>query len=228
MRPVGPRVLGLDGCPGGWAGALVDGPTITLHRYDGWGSGLLEALSEDVDLVAVDVPIGLPRPGDTRACDLAARRRLGARRSSVFPAPPRELLGHATHAAASEASKALCGKGISVQAWNIYGRIAAVDAVVTPETQRRLVEVHPEIGFRELAARDLGTKRHRAGRDARQEKLSEIWPTFVPHLSGAKPDDVLDALVAAWSGLRWLRGEAVLLPAVPPRDDHGLLMAVAG
>jgi predicted RNase H-like nuclease len=221
------RVLGLDGCPGGWAGALVDGPRVTLRRYDGWGAGLRAALAEDVDLVAVDIPIGLPRPGEARACDLAARAYLGSRRSSVFLAPPRELFGHPTHADASAASKALCGKGISVQAWNIYERIAAVDAVVTPETQRRLLEVHPEIGFRELAGRDLGPKRRRAGRDAREEQLIEIWPDAEPRLSGAKRDDVLDALVVAWSGARWLRREAVLLPGVPPRDDRGLLMAIA-
>lgn len=223
-----PRVLGLDGCPGGWAGALVDGPAVTLRRYEGWGAGLLEALAEDVDLVAVDIPIGLPLPGEARACDLAARVHLGVRRSSVFPAPPRELFGHSSHADASSASEALCGKGISVQAWNIYDRIAAVDAVVTPESQQRLVEVHPEIGFRELARGDLGSKRHRAGRDARQSALTEIWPDVTPRLPGARRDDVLDALVAAWSGLRWLRGEALLLPAVAPRDSRGLLMAVAG
>ena len=228
LNPARARVLGLDGCPGGWAGALVDGPTITLRRYHGWDAGLLEALAEDVDVVAVDIPIGLPRPGETRTCDLAARAHLGVRRSSVFPAPPRELFGHASHAAASAASKALCGKGISVQAWNIYDRIAAVDRIVTPEMQRRLVEVHPEIGFRELAGFDLGSKRHKPGRDARQQKLNEIWPDVTPRLPGAHSDDVLDAIVAAWSGLRWLSREAVLLPAVPPRDDHGLFMAVAG
>jgi predicted RNase H-like nuclease len=226
------RVLGLDGCPGGWAGALVDesvdhsvdGSSVLLRRYNGWSAGLVEALAEDVDLVAIDIPVGLPEPGHTRTCDVAARAWLGRRRSSVFSAPPRELFGFETHAEASAASKALCGRGISIQAWNIYGRIAAVDTVVTPAVQHRLLEVHPEIGFLELAG-DLGSKRHRAGRDARQRALP--WG-IEPRLAGAKPDDVLDAMVAAWSGLRWLRGEAVLLPADPPRDARGLLMGVAG
>lgn len=221
------RVLGLDGCPGGWAGALVDGRNVSLRRYDGWGAGLLAALAEDVDLVAVDIPVGLPRPGRVRDCDVAARTHLGVRRSSVFPAPPRELLGRASHAEASAASKTLCGKGISVQAWNIYGRIAAVDAVVEPETQRRLVEVHPELGFRLLTGRDLGSKRQRAGRAARRAALAGLWPALPARLPGAHGDDVLDAVVAVWCGLRWLRGDAVLLPAVPPRDERGLLMAIA-
>jgi predicted RNase H-like nuclease len=39
----------------------------------------------------IDIPIGLTASGP-RSCDLEARRLLGPRRSSVFPAPAREVL----------------------------------------------------------------------------------------------------------------------------------------
>lgn len=219
------RVLGLDGCPGGWAGALVTPEGITLRRYDGWS--LREPLAADVDLIAVDIPIGLPPLGSVRGCDKAARNVLGLRRSSVFPAPPRELLGIDGHAATTARGRELGAGGVSIQAYNIFGRIAAVDASITPADQRRVVEVHPEVAFFELAGLDLGSKRHRTGRDAREAALRAVWPDVAPQLFGAKPDDVLDALVCAWTGLRWLAGTATLLPADPPRDARGLLMAIA-
>jgi predicted RNase H-like nuclease len=225
------RVLGLDGCPGGWAGALLAGDAVTLRRYEGWGAGLQQALDEDVDLVAVDIPVGLPDPGVARDCDRAARAVLGRRGASVFPAPPRELLGFASHAAASAASRAAYGRGISVQAWNIYGRIAAVDALATPQLQARLLEVHPEVAFWQLAGTDLGSKHTVAGRAARAAALRADLPGLPDDGAlarrGTARDDVLDALACAWTGRRWLAGRALLVPAQPPRDAHGLWMGIA-
>ncbi len=228
----GVRVLGLDGCPGGWAGALVEGRSVELRRFDGLAAGLTEALAVDVDLVAVDIPVGLPATGAARACDAAARAYLGRQGSSVFPAPSRALLGLGTHAATTAASVRLTGRGISIQAYGIYPRIAAVDGVVTAAVQRRLLEAHPEIAFRLLAGGRLGSKHTVAGRDVRADLLATVFdrplPATGPWLRGAKRDDVLDALVCAWTAQRWLAGTALLLPDDPERDAHGLLMGIAG
>jgi predicted RNase H-like nuclease len=44
---------------------------------------------------------------------------------------------------------------------------------------------------------------------------------------GARPDDRLDALAAAWSAARWHAGRAIVLPAGdPPRDACGLPMRI--
>ncbi|MBA2520232.1 MAG: DUF429 domain-containing protein [Chloroflexia bacterium] len=40
----------------------------------------------------------------------------------------------------------------------------------------------------------------------------------------AKPDDILDAIVAAWTARRWAEGEGERLPAGPPVDARGLRM----
>jgi len=82
--------VGVDGCPGGWVAVeLVDGH----FRSALFRSAVLDILAAFATSVAVgvDVPIGLPESG-YRAADLAAYRFVGARRSSVFMTPIRELL----------------------------------------------------------------------------------------------------------------------------------------
>ena len=91
-------VVGADGCRGGgWAVAMIDGEGALSWHWAADTPALLELADEyDADAVALDVPIGLPALGARRACDDLARGRLGARRSSVFAAPPREVLACAS------------------------------------------------------------------------------------------------------------------------------------
>ena len=57
-------VLGIDGCPGGWVAAHVDGQHVT------WHAGAFAALLElPATAVAVDIPIGLPHGATRRAAD---------------------------------------------------------------------------------------------------------------------------------------------------------------
>ena len=80
---------------------------------------------------AIDIPIGLPESGP-RPADVEARRRVGPRRNSVFPAPARAVLGATTYGEACARSRQVGGKAISKQLFNILGKIAEVDALVTP------------------------------------------------------------------------------------------------
>jgi predicted RNase H-like nuclease len=43
---------------------------------------------------------------------------------------------------------------------------------------------------------------------------------------GARPDDVLDALAAAWAARRIWEGAARVVPATPPVDARGLRMEI--
>ncbi len=76
------RVLGVDGCRGGWVGIAwgADGSVVAYARSR--ISELVEAAEADgsVDVIAVDIPIGLPERGRRKA-DAQARLALGARRS---------------------------------------------------------------------------------------------------------------------------------------------------
>ena len=90
--------MGVDGARAGWGGAC-------LLRDDATGAQRTELrLYADIATVAadhepgvvvgIDVPIGLLETG-ARTCDKEARRILGPRGSSVFPAPNRWMLDHA-------------------------------------------------------------------------------------------------------------------------------------
>ncbi|MQA86653.1 MAG: DUF429 domain-containing protein [Streptosporangiales bacterium] len=221
------EVLGVDGCPGGWIGALVDRDGGVEWRLFPDARAILAV---DSRATGIDIPIGLPTVGP-RSCDVAARRLLGPRRSSVFPAPVRTVLGAATYGDACALSRAACGRALARQTWNLVPRIADVDAVINPRLQSRVVEVHPEVSFARLAGAVLPSKRTAAGRSARLRALAGWIADPEAALRGAprpaRPDDALDALVAAWSARRWHKGEAEMLPADDtPRDTRGLRMEI--
>lgn len=82
-------VIGVDGCAGGRIAVSRDTrgaiKCIRVNRF----AELFD--NSHPRVVAVDVPIGLLERGG-RECDAEARRLLGGRRSSVFPAPIRPIL----------------------------------------------------------------------------------------------------------------------------------------
>jgi predicted RNase H-like nuclease len=211
-------VLGVDGCPGGWVGALVLRDEVT------WYAGSLASLLLlPASIVAVDVPMGLPSDGTRRACDLLAAARLGARRSSVFPAPPRAVLGATSHAEASALSRAAGSVGVSIQTWNIVPKIREAAAV----RDDRLIEVHPELSFRALTRDPLPSKKTAPGRTARLAALRTWLPGLElpsPRPGRAAVDDCLDALVCARTGLRWQAGNAEVLGGA--LDPTGQVMRI--
>lgn len=221
-------LLGVDGCPGGWLGALVDGASA---RWLLLGS-MAEVLRVDAASVGIDIPIGLPDAGP-RACDVGARRLLGRRGSSVFPAPVRAVLGAGSYAQACERSREAQGRALSLQTYHLLGKIADVDAALTPKLQERVAEVHPEVSFAGLLGRVPAPKKTPAGRAERSGALQHVLPGVdVAALVAAtprpaRPDDALDALVCAWTADRRMRGVATALPAGDPlRDGTGLAMTI--
>ncbi len=224
-------VAGVDGCRGGWVVvtlplrdaaaarvAVVDGLEDLAHDL---GSGRLAA-------AAVDIPIGLPRRG-SRPADVAARRHLGARRNSVFPAPARAVLDARTYPEAGALSRAINAKGLSKQLFNILDKIRAVDDLQSPALQRHLVEMCPELSFTVLTGAPMRhPKRTPVGR---AERLRALGTVFAPEgvcrhaeapPAGAKPDDVIDAFVGAWTARRYLAGVHLRLGG--ELDETGLRM----
>jgi predicted RNase H-like nuclease len=204
-------VLGIDGCPGGWVGARVDGEDVT------WHAGTFAALlGLEAAAVAVDIPIGLPAGAARRVADVEARAALGRQRSSVFFAPPRVVLEAADQPDATRLSRAAGSTGVSLQLFRVLGKVGEVDAALRadPAAAARVVEVHPEVSFRRLARNDVPSKRTAAGSAARLEVLRSWLPALelpVPAPGRARTDDCLDALACAWTALRWSRGEADVL-----------------
>jgi predicted RNase H-like nuclease len=229
------RWVGVDGCRGGWI-------YIALRR-DGFAYGVVDSLEvllaelpDDAQLL-VDMPIGLlDGGGQGRACDLAARRLLGPRRSSVFAAPLRPVLAAVDYADAKRRSVAASGKALSRQAYGILPRIRELDRLLRarPGLQGRVRECHPELCFWALAGgRPMPhAKRRPQGFAERLAVLEAVSPGAGAMVAeaylwtsqqGAARDDVVDAMVNAVTA-RLGAGAYRTLPAQPPRDAAGLAM----
>ena len=200
-------VAGIDMAGGRWAVVVLDGARIVdAFRCDTFA----EALRLDARVVAVDIPIGIPERG-ARAADAAARAFVRPRGSSVFPTPIRPVLEAPTYADARATAIRLTGKSLSAQTYALARQILEVDEHARRD--ERVIEVHPEVSFRELAGRPLSPKRTPEGlRDRRQ--LLEGAAVDVPSVvAGIREVDLLDATAAAWTADRYARGEAEPLPA---------------
>ncbi len=223
------RVLGVDGCKGGWVGVVLDGRDASAC-FGATIAALVSAAESAgaVEVVAIDIPIGLSDTG-RRQADVQAARAIGLRRSSVFMTPIRRALEAADHATASRIHREVVGVGISQQAYALRVKILEVDAWVRTE-KHRVVEVHPEVSFARMAEKFLDHRKATwAGVEQRRELLAAegIALTGDLGLAGkmAGVDDVLDAAAAAWSARRVAAGTAASLPS-PPEDLNGWPCAI--
>jgi len=233
QRRVTASIAGVDGCPAGWIAVIerLGAPLCAsiFARFE----ELLKSLS-DVGVIAVDIPIGLPERG-ARDCDVEARRRLGVRGSSVFPAPLRPVLNAVSYEEASRVRFEIEGKRMSRQAFGIVKKIREVDLalVESPPARRKVVEVHPELSFATWRGRPMqNSKRKSAGKAERRELIRGHWrdalerceASFARKACGL--DDLYDAFAALWSARRVASGVAVQLPVSAPVDKHNLPMRI--
>ncbi len=233
-------VAGLDGCRAGWVMA-----TLTVgdagRRAPGLAVSVIPRLADVAPLLAagrlaaagIDIPIGLPERAP-RACDVEARRLLGPRRSSVFPAPVRAVLATSSYEDACAASRAGSGKAISRQLFNIVPKIREADDVLrhAPTLARSLFEMSPELSFTVLAGAPMASNKRTA--EGRAQRLAALRVAFgdeaagrlalEPPPAGAARDDVLDALVGAWTASRWVAGTHLALGG--ELDGRGLRMEI--
>lgn len=220
-------VAGVDGCRNGWVVAQADpadGAVLDVAVIPSFAE-VAQLLADDVEMIAVDMPIGLPDAGP-RACDREARRLLGPRGSTVFPTPPRSLLGVREYPDALARKRALDGNGLSKQTFFLLPKIAELDAAITPEHQRSVVESHPELAFLRRLGTPLLSKHTEGGRQQRIDLVHGIAPDPLPRIPHAKPDDVLDAIALTATARALLCGTAERL-GDGARDARGLVMEIA-
>jgi predicted RNase H-like nuclease len=196
-------LAGVDGCPGGWIAATRDDQGQLTWRL--LRSPELPALA---DVIAIDIPIGLPATG-RRPLEAGVRRELGRRGSSVFPTPVRAVLAATTYEEACRLSRLACdGRAISLQTWHLMDKVREVDAL---GPLSHLIEAHPELSFQRMTGRVLAPKKTLQGRQERITVLTDILGVDVSALLGqrpgpARPDDALDALALIWTAGRFARG----------------------
>lgn len=192
-------VVGADATPAGWVCVALDGDRLEV-RVVGPDAAQIVAAWPEAAVVGIDIPIGLPAAGARRRADLAARRFVGPRSSSVWLTPPREVLE----------SEWSAGLGVSLQAHGMRKRIFAVERAA----DARFREVHPEVVFAFLnGRRPLASKRTWEGLQVRLALLDGVGirppPLRVP------ADDLFDAAAVAWTARRIAAGEALTLPEDP-------------
>lgn len=197
-------VLGVDGWRGRWVGALLTGRAVELVVLEDVAAALAVP---DVDLIAIDMPIGLSDDG-VRACDSDAKKLLGRAGTSVFQTPVRAVLDARDYAEAREISRACTTppRAPSAQAFQLVGAIRQLDDALGDPPTDRVVEVHPELAFRELSRQGVTDPKITArGTVQRLAALREVMdveqalsaaPRLVPMV------DALDACAAAWSARR--------------------------
>ena len=202
-------VAGVDGCRGGWAVALADATALVdvlvIERF-------ADVVALGCDALALDMPIGLLDHGP-RACDVEARRRLGPRRSSVFPTPLRPML------AATSYAEALAIGGLSKQAYNLLPKIREVDTLMSPLRQDRIAEVHPELCFARLRGEPCAAPKRTP--EGRTERVRALGIVLAGPPRGAAWDDVLDACALVETARRLAGGEVERL-GDGARDARGL------
>lgn len=208
------RVIGVDGAPGGWV-------WVELDRGAATRVGFAAALADvpDAEVVGIDIPIGFPAPGRHRPAEVAARRLLGRRASSVFAVPPRAVLEAADYAEARRVAVELTGRSVSAQTFALAPRI--LEAADAERRGAPLVEVHPEAAFATLAGEAVGRKKTWDGQEQRRMLLAAEGVVVTGELGAAgsaAPDDVLDAAVCALVADRHRRGEAT--PLAEPTDPE--------
>jgi len=223
-------VTGIDGCAGGWVAVTLSADTdagapsavsVTVARtLDGLGL-------DSADVTGIDMPLGLLAAG-WRTADLLARRALGRRGSCVFAIPPRPVWEQPAYANANQSCRELTGRGMSIQAWGLRGKLLEADAFRRAAAAPPLYEVHPELSFTALAGgTPLADSKHtRAGLAIRRTLLAQADIALPPRVRGAAEDDLLDAAAVAWSAGRVAAGAAVILGDPAQRADDGREIAI--
>jgi predicted RNase H-like nuclease len=207
-------------------------------------SALADLLDEsgEPDLMAIDMPLGLPDTSGPfgRAAERAIRGLLGARRSSVFSVPSRSAVytdGYVEACAVAQATSNPPRK-ISKQCFHIFPKIRELDHLLRsrPGAADRVVECHPELAFAVLNGapmmhgKKVNNRPNPAGSRERRSLLAAYGfdPAFLDDKPprGAAIDDKLDACVAMLVAERVLAGTAIPHPAEEIRDTHGLRIAI--
>lgn len=198
------KAIGLDGCRGGWVAAFAeDGKVYHIEV----AASLQQVRPGPDTSVWIDMPIGLPGASEyPRPVEALARKRLGKRRSSVFPVPCREVLSCSSYQQANMLHRQLTGVGLQKQSWFLFPEIKEAGSFAHEVS---LKEAHPEVLFADLNGEPLpASKKTNPGLMHRLDLLQQLDPgmsnLFTKALSlyprsVCTRDDIIDASVLAVS-----------------------------
>jgi predicted RNase H-like nuclease len=231
VSDVFPPVLGVDGCRAGWLGVTWDGRNATALLYHSFA----DIVAEAAQVIAVDMPIGLPDLNG-RMAEAEARKVLGKRSSSLFSTPSRAAFVAISweEACAINLKHSEPPRKLSKQSFGLFPKIKEIDALMSPSLQLRVHEVHPEVAFFEMNKRAVlhFNKKTKEGEAERQNLLKrhdfpifDISVQLYPRKAVAR-DDIIDACACAWSARRIQLGQERTYPIEPALNSRGLYMQI--
>ncbi|KQU68151.1 DUF429 domain-containing protein [Phycicoccus sp. Root101] len=224
-------VLGVDACTAGWVGAILEpGAPRPRIAVAGTIGGLVETVRQSlgIQVVGIDIPIGLP-DDSTRQADALARKVLKGKASSVFTTLTRAAYAAGSRSEADTVNRSLSGQGVGAQAFALRPKILEVDTWLRSRPTVMVLEVHPELSYATMAGAPLlDNKKTDEGRRARLAALSAAGLASPSVLSGPgyAADDVLDACAVAWTAARRAAGLATPLPDPPEVFSDGIPAAI--
>lgn len=229
--------VGVDGCRAGWLAVWQNAEGRMAYSVFADFRKLLEFMPRG-SVLLVDMPIGLPwSQCPTREADVLARKLLGIRRSSIFSPPCREASRLITHDRANAENRRVVGRGLSIQAHGISRRIRDLDECLLSGAacDHEVFESHPEVAFMIAAGSPMKhAKRKREGRAERLAVVRKICPKSEEvyfdisrsyRRKDVASDDALDAIMLCLTAVM-SKGTLGSMPAVPPKDELGLPMAI--
>ncbi|HEY6770217.1 MAG TPA: DUF429 domain-containing protein [Candidatus Sulfotelmatobacter sp.] len=218
-------IAGVDGCKDKWIVVTEDATGRTTVREPRAFADVVK--DNSLDLIVIDIPIGLPDKGCRRA-DLQAQCFLKHRNMCVFPAPIRPILDCPTRELASATCLAIGDRRVNVFQWAIVPKVRSIDLIMRQqkESQERIREGHPEVSFALMNQENpLLSKKRLAGIEQRIGLLRKLFAdirTDCPHL-----EDILDAYALLWTAKRVRLGIERRFPEQAEVDRFGLRMEIA-
>ncbi|UCE05327.1 MAG: DUF429 domain-containing protein [bacterium] len=231
------KFIGIDGCFKGWF-------IISINHDRNFDFNIFDHIDavwqeyKNSSLILIDIPIGLPH-WRYRLCDVEARKVLGKRGSSVFPAPSREAIHQPDYESACKVNQKILGKKLSIQVWNISSKIKQTDDLLCNDEQvrHRIRESHPEICFWALASGKpmVYNKKTDPGIKERLSLLKNINPRsekiYFEAIQAFRRkdlarDDILDAMALAITASSPTETISTI-PEHPERDLKNLPMEIA-
>jgi predicted RNase H-like nuclease len=243
------RAVGADGCRGGWIAACRNDSGNVAFEVHSSFAALVDSLAPDI--VAVDMPIGLPErtgPGG-RGPERLVRPLLGGRRSSVFAIPSRCAVYAGLNAKPGlpdDGYRQACAvaratsdppRAVSKQAFHLFPKIVEIDRwLCRSGSAMRVIESHPEVAFWAMNGGNplpepkiVRGRVHEPGLTLRRDLLDRAEMP-VPHRTapprGADWDDLVDACATLWVAECFVRGTARSFPDAPLRDACGFEIAI--
>ena len=228
------KTIGVDGCKNGWV--------VCCHRENALQFQVFSSFEMIINhfpnaIIAVDMPIGLPDQIGIggRGPEALARKVLKGKSSSIFSMiSRRSVMADADYSETCRLARqdSTPPRGISKQGFNILPKVRELDQVLSAniELSKNIFETHPELALAILTGTPVMERK--TTKDG-QKKRIEIVNSFglpmvepLPRLSGAKPDDLIDAAICLLVAERISNGKASSFPAQPALDSQGIPIAM--